>query len=323
MKNGKAIMRKKKIPDNQLDWTLLGTISENGNRWQMHVKRYGKGAPKALVPKSEYPTKDSAKAALVRMAMLILSKKKDQQKHDATKIQSIAIADLVTNPVQPPIRTTDAAIAGLASKIAKHGLLGVVIVMRYEGKWIILDGHRRKTAWEALGGTRIDCQITTEFERPELGFFILNNKTRKMSGNEVFTGWAMADPSIRDQILGEMKVASKIRKMVEYLGEAEAVELGLQGAAPEMATITSNALNHMANCFPEAKYQNLFPTPREFIYYMFNNHAQQEVKTRSNTMFGKYRVVGKPNVKDMKAFCLAIKRGLDLKHALTVGVEKK
>lgn len=308
------------IPDDKLDWSLLGSISESQGRWQMHVKRYGKNPPKALVSKSKYPTKKEAEPFLIREAMQILARRKDQSEHRKTRYLMIPITELVSNPIQPSIRTSDSALEGLMIEIEAHKLHGAVVVMRYQGKWVILDGHRRKFCCEKLGYTEIYCEVTDSFSTPEAGFMALNKKTRKVSGKETFMSWAMAETEeIRELVLKEAKgtVATKIRLMVSIVGKKDAIAYGLRGIAPEGAPIAKMAREAILKHFPAREEE--VPTLREIVTYIVEQKAQADVKDYAKSIFGKLNMTGKsPPANTFKAYCNAIKGGINLRHALTV-----
>lgn len=151
-----------------------------------------------------------------------------------TKVEKLNISQLADNPLQPESRATDDAVADLLEQYTHTGYLQPVVVSRatrrYGGRYVIIDGHRRKRVAEIKGLKQLDCIVLDE--DPEEGFLRLNRGIRRVSGKVYFYGWAKASDQQTYLRLCPKSTSGNIREMVRIFGHAEAHKLALAEVDP-------------------------------------------------------------------------------------------
>ncbi|MFC0821222.1 ParB/RepB/Spo0J family partition protein [Moraxella marmotae] len=76
-----------------------------------------------------------------------------------THLETLAIADIQPNPMQPRVEFDEESLQELADSIQQNGLLQPITVRRTNNGYHIVAGERRLRAHKLLGKTRIDCLV--------------------------------------------------------------------------------------------------------------------------------------------------------------------
>lgn len=155
-----------------------------------------------------------------------------QQK--ALQIEWIELSDCVPNDYQSGKRTQDSAMKAITKSVAAKGVKTPPEVVKLpNGKYMIVDGHRRITAALSCGLTRLQCSIVAGSAREaSLGFIEHGAVTRKVSGPDIFYAYALAlkknDIEIRDGIIqAHGGFGGKVQRCVRIFGKARTIEIGL------------------------------------------------------------------------------------------------
>lgn len=105
------------------------------------------------------------------------------------KVVSTDLIDM--NPINPDsrINTNSDNFRKLQNAICLTGnkiLLNLVVVERPDGRFLLIDGHRRKTCADILEIKEVSCSIVTleDNESPELVYKLLNLSQMKLSGRQ-------------------------------------------------------------------------------------------------------------------------------------------
>ncbi len=154
------------------------------------------------------------------------------------KLETIAIADLNFNGVQPTWRTRGKhTMSVLSASIQARGLLNPPCAAKIGGKWFLIDGHRRTTACLALGMTKIQCRTVeaNSIAEAESLFAEVDRCTLKQGGKDRLYGWAHA--SDREQYMASLRPSQSgiLRSFVKIFGEKDAAELADKGTNPGIA----------------------------------------------------------------------------------------
>lgn len=138
------------------------------------------------------------------------------------------LSTLVDNPVQPPVRTSGSALAGLLADMSDtDSCHPIAVVDLGGGRLCKADGHRRAACATKLGWAEIPAIV---YEGDPVYWFIkLNRAVRSMKANEWFTMWAKC--SVRKKIEREMhpEIRKSISACVDIWGLEDTIALGLRG----------------------------------------------------------------------------------------------
>jgi hypothetical protein len=152
--------------------------------------------------------------------------------------ETLPIALLVENLVQPVLRTTDGALRELKAKVAETGFITPITVLYARGTYFIINGHRRLAVALALGLTSIECVVRhykKEYKtvedaaiRAATDFVDEAAGERAHRGCDSLCEWAkLPDANRRATVLSHMRPHNqrRIRDLVDYVGEATLVKI--------------------------------------------------------------------------------------------------
>lgn len=95
------------------------------------------------------------------------------------RIKKIPIGDLQPNPNQPRKHFDEAALAGLATSIKRHGILQPLVVTPADGeKYYIIAGERRWRAARLAGLQNVPAVVRTSKELEQLELALIENVQR-------------------------------------------------------------------------------------------------------------------------------------------------
>jgi len=142
----------------------------------------------------------------------------------------IAVDDLIPNPVQPPARTREKATREIVHAMADSHLVAPLVVTRYKGKFMVVDGHRRLAAAQEHGRSTVPC-LVVDVKEPEMTFCYLGRGVRGVGGVDWFAVWARSDADRREGLLKSIPEggAKNIEEMIEIFSERRAIELASTG----------------------------------------------------------------------------------------------
>jgi hypothetical protein len=130
--------------------------------------------------------------------------------------QLIPITALNSNKIQAASRTSKVALKTLLGSIRRVGLLAPPLVNYKNGKYTIIDGHRRVAACKELGHHKIPC-VVYEMDNPEEGFNEATGPIRPPTGREWLEGWARSEN--REVYLNTLTGTLKVRPHARQIGE--------------------------------------------------------------------------------------------------------
>lgn len=146
------------------------------------------------------------------------------------KFETIDLDLLDANPVQPLPRMTDEAVAKLAESMLDSRLIApIIVVRRRNGRYVIVDGHRRAVAARKHGRKTILC-LVVDAKNPEVLFVLLGRGVRAVGSVDWYAIWAEVDER-RDEMFETLPTSGRtnIRAMIDIFGLARAIEIGRRG----------------------------------------------------------------------------------------------
>lgn len=110
----------------------------------------------------------------------LLPKDFDQSllKKEGERVEQIAIADLQPNPEQPRQHFEEAAIAGLAESIKRHGVLQPLVVTPHKDKYYVIAGERRWRASKKAGLKTVPAIVRSAQQLERLELALVENVQR-------------------------------------------------------------------------------------------------------------------------------------------------
>lgn len=145
-------------------------------------------------------------------------------------LQTVDMGRLMPNPLQPITRLTPGATSRLRETIkATRSITPLIVARTNRNKLVIVDGHRRFLIAKELGYMKIQCLINGS--DPTQAFVWANKAQLAFNGKTWLTIWALASPSSRPLVLGQMtrRTQECISVFSDMLGEAKAEEIGMRG----------------------------------------------------------------------------------------------
>jgi hypothetical protein len=151
------------------------------------------------------------------------------------EVVSLRIVDIEKNPLQPTTRTTNKGLSELTRNVLQSNRIDTIAVATLDGRYILVDGHRRAEVAKGLGKERIDCTLypVANIEEAKNLFVLFNQGSRPFRGANYLTMYAKSGRTAeerRKKYLDNPAVRSfrsKIEQFIDVFGEQRAVELGL------------------------------------------------------------------------------------------------
>ncbi len=169
---------------------------------------------------------------------------------------NLPIAELKDLPIQPIHRTDGRDMVHLVDSIREYGLVNPPYVARLStGDYYKIDGHRRCAAYQRLGYATIPCKVkdVETIAEAERLFASVNGCVKRITGANLFEGWAMS--TSRDGYLKSLRKsqAAKIRSFVVAFGAADSVKYALAGIDPCILSTIHVAHNFLSGyCTPQS-----------------------------------------------------------------------
>lgn len=146
-----------------------------------------------------------------------------------SRLEFLALASLDMNPVQPPLRSIEAAIQSLKIRVLVSHIITPILVVQKGSRYVIVDGHRRYAVALALGLTGIPAIILQDVDPIDM-FIDLGYATKNFTGPTWFTIWAKCGNDNDERLKRcSSDIRKKIVKMVKVFGRGRAVDLALEG----------------------------------------------------------------------------------------------
>lgn len=168
------------------------------------------------------------------------------------KITKLSMHDIDPSSFNPPSRTTESAIRGLREEIAKIGMRAPIHVIPKAGRYVLVDGHRRRVAAEELGWRSIDGVVHQPEDNPVELWASLNSKTRSVSAYEWMTAWYLSGqkmvvpPAPRGHI-------NQCQKVFGESGFSFLIEHKASPTVAQTALQLTNKLKEKDVCTPHAR----------------------------------------------------------------------
>jgi hypothetical protein len=189
--------------------------------------------------------------------------------------QLIPITALNSNKIQAASRTSKVALKTLLGSIRRVGLLAPPLVNYKNGKYTIIDGHRRVAACKELGHHKIPC-VVYEMDNPEEGFNEATGPIRPPTGREWLEGWARSEN--REVYLNTLTpgVRRSLKLFIFIFGSGRAEELGLQGRQAPSIVAWITAVDDFLSKYPGTL--KVRPHARQIGEWMIKHGQQNDVR---------------------------------------------
>lgn len=192
---------------------------------------------------------------------------------------------LLACAIQPDSRTS--AIkdgSALPEAMKKGGIVPIMVVAHptRDGYYIVADGHRRWKAAEILGETSIPAVVNDSGCTAEELMIILNGPLKVFGAPTTFFCWATSED--RHRLMEQMRLYSKsaaknITKMVEIVGEREAIQLAKSGHPPTLWNLADQIHSKLTDGIAKSRRANKkkIPSQKEIIEW-FVRHKSNNIR---------------------------------------------
>lgn len=152
------------------------------------------------------------------------------------KLLTLPITDVKPAPWNPPHRSTNSYVSDLVKSIKKVGQLVPVLVYKddTDGKYQLIDGHRRYRANQVIGNTSISCIVTTDKDVASK-YAEVNNTAKRISSQDRLSTYLVNPDAVSSN--AQKECAKWDMKVLKFV-----VDKGGSLASLKQASRTSNQL---------------------------------------------------------------------------------